>query len=145
MKPLKINIEFLFFVFRKKRISVFSVARKKNGFTLLEVMIALAILALVGVAFLRAQAGSIRLLDESNQVSLATLLAREKMAELEGMGFPEVGKNSGTGEEAYPRLRWEQVVTVTELPAIRKARVRILWKDGTRERTLELVAYFAQK
>ena len=122
-----------------------SVARKKTGFTLLEVMIALAILALVGVAFLRAQAGSIRLLDESNQISLATLLAREKMAELEGMGFPEVGKNSGTGEEAYPKLRWEQVISSTELPAIRKALVRVLWKDGTRERTLELVAYFAQK
>jgi general secretion pathway protein I len=117
----------------------------RGGFTLLEVMIALAILALVGVAFLRAQASSIRLVDESNQVSLATLLAREKMAELEGKGFPEVGKNSGTGEETYPNLRWEQVVTATELPAVRQALVRILWKDGTRERTLELVAYFAQK
>ena len=126
-------------------VSVSSVAGEKRGFTLLEVMIALAILALVGVAFLRAQAGSIRLVDESNQVSLATLLAREKMAELEGMGFPEVGKNSGTGGEAYPALRWEQVVTTTELPAIRKALVRILWRDGIRERTLELVAYFAQK
>jgi general secretion pathway protein I len=126
-------------------LSVSSVARGKTGFTLLEVMIALAILALVGVAFLRAQAGSIRLLDESNQISLATLLAREKMAELEGMGFPEVGKNSGPGGEAHPSLRWEQVVTTTDLPAIRKALVRVLWKDGTRERTLELVAYFAQK
>jgi general secretion pathway protein I len=148
MRPIKITIESLLFAFRKKRLSVVSVssvAKKKKGFTLLEVMIALAILALVGVAFLRAQAGSIRLVDESNQVSLATLLAREKMAEMEGTGFPEVGKNSGTGGEAYPALRWEQVVTATELPAIRKALVRILWKDGTRERTLELVAYFAQK
>jgi general secretion pathway protein I len=148
MRPIKTHIESLLFVFREKRLSgasVSSVAKKKNGFTLLEVMIALAILALVGVAFLRAQASSIRLVDESNQVSLATLLAREKMAELEGKGFPEVGKNSGTGEEAYPNLRWEQVVTATELPAVRQALVRILWKDGTRERKLELVAYFAQK
>jgi general secretion pathway protein I len=125
--------------------SACSAVKKRCGFTLLEVMIALAILALVGVTFLRAQAGSIRLLDESNQISLATLLAREKMAELEGMRFPEVGKNSGTGGEAHPTLRWEQVVTATELPAIRQALVRVLWKDGTRERTLELVAYFAQK
>ncbi len=78
--------------------------RKRCGFTLLEVMIALAILALVGVAFLRAQAGSVRLLDESSQISLATLLAREKMAELEGMGFPEVGKNSGTGRRGLPSV-----------------------------------------
>ena len=119
--------------------------KMKKGFTLLEVMIALAILALVGVAFLRAQAGSVHLVDESSQVSLATLLAREKMAELESAGFPEVGKTSGTGGEAYPRFLWEQVVTSTELPILRRALVRVLWKEGPRERNLELVAYFAQK
>jgi general secretion pathway protein I len=148
---LKVKEKWIFIpgaFFYKMNLSAFSACsavKNKCGFTLLEVMIALAILALVGVAFLRAQAGSIRLLDESNQISLATLLAREKMAELEGMGFPEAGKNSGTGGEAYPALRWEQVVTATEMPAIREALVRVLWKDGTRERSLELVAYFAQK
>jgi len=131
--------------FLSSAFSACSAVKKSRGFTLLEVMIALAILALVGVAFLRAQAGSIRLVDESNQISLATLLAREKMAEMEGMGFPEVGKNSGTGGEAYPKFRWEQVVSSTELPSIRQVLVRVLWKDGTRERKLELVAYSAQK
>ena len=71
--------------------------RESLGFTLLEVMIALAILSLVAVAFLRAQASSIRLVDESSQISMATLLAKEKMAELESGGFPELGKNSGPG------------------------------------------------
>jgi general secretion pathway protein I len=148
MSVPRANIKSLLFFFRKKRtsvVSVSSVADKKKGFTLLEVMIALAILALVGVAFLRAQAGSVRLLDESSQISLATLLAREKMAELEGTGFPELGKNSGPGGEAFPRFQWEQVVTGTDLPVLRQGRVRVLWKDGIRERTLELVAYFAQK
>ncbi len=108
-------------------------------------MIALAILALVGVAFLRTQAGSVRLLDESSQISLATLLAREKMAEMEGTSFPEVGKTSGDGGEAFPGFRWEQVVSSTDLPVLRQGTVRILWKDGGRDRTMELVAYFAQK
>ncbi|HSR11533.1 MAG TPA: hypothetical protein VLS90_08790, partial [Thermodesulfobacteriota bacterium] len=65
-------------------------------------MIALAVLALVGVAFLKAQAGSVRLLDESNQISMATLLAKEKMAELENFGYPELGKKSGAGGDAFP-------------------------------------------
>ena len=118
---------------------------KPSGFTLLEVMIALAILALVGVAFLRAQASSVQLIDESGQISLATLLAREKMAELESLGFPEAGKTSGEGGEAFPGFRWEQVVSSTEIPILRQGLVRVLWKDGTRERNLELVAYFVQK
>ena len=118
--------------------------QRTSGFTLLEVMIALAILSLVGVAFLRAQASSVRLVDESGQISLATLLAREKMAELESMGFPELGKTSGIGDQTFPQYRWEQIVSSTDIPALRKALVRILWIEGTNQRTLELVAYFAQ-
>jgi general secretion pathway protein I len=119
--------------------------QRTSGFTLLEVMIALAILALVGVAFLRAQASSVHLIDESGQISIATLLAREKMAELESMGFPEMGKTSGTEDQPFPQYRWEQIVSSTDIPALRKALVRILWIEGTNQRTLELVAYFAQK
>ncbi len=119
--------------------------RGDAGFTLLEVMIALAILALVGVAFLRAQAASVRLVDESAQISLATLLAREKMAELESLQFPELGKKSGEGGEAFPGYQWEQVVSPTELPVLRQAVVRVFWKDGNNPRNMELTAYFAQK
>jgi general secretion pathway protein I len=115
------------------------------GFTLLEVMIALAILSLVAVAFLRAQGSSVHLVDESIQISLATLLAKEKMAELESGGFPEPGKNSGSGGEDFPLFHWEQVISSTEILNVRKAVVRILWMEGTRERSLELTTYFAKK
>ena len=115
------------------------------GFTLLEVMIALAILSVVAVAFLRAQASSLHLVDESIQISLATLLGKEKMAELESAGFPEPGKNSGSGGEAFPLFRWEQIVSPTGILNLRKAVVRILWMDGAQERSLELTAYFARK
>ena len=118
--------------------------RASTGFTLLEVMIALAILSLVAVAFLRAQASSIHLVDEASQISVATLLAREKMAELESAGFPEPGKKSGPGGEAVPHLRWEQIVSSTEILNLRKAVIRVLWMEGTRERTLELTTYFAK-
>jgi len=115
------------------------------GFTLLEVVIALAILSVVAVAFLRAQASSLRLIDESNQISMATLLAKEKMAELESAGFPESGRNSGTGGEAFSQFRWEQVVSPTEIMDLRKVLVRVFWMEGTQERSLELTAYFAKR
>ncbi len=118
---------------------------RTSGFTLLEVMIALAILALVGVAFLRTQASSVSLVDESAQISMATLLGREKMAELESMGYPELGKKSGMGGETFPQFRWEQIVSSTEIPALRQALVRVLWMEGARQHSLELIAYFAQK
>ena len=117
----------------------------QTGFTLLEVMIAMAILALVAVAFLRAQASSIRLVDESVQISMATLLAKEKMAELEGRGFPEPGSNSGTWGEAFPSYRWEQTISTTEIPNIRKAVVRVLWMEGNLQKNMELTFYIARR
>lgn len=119
--------------------------RSPSGFTLLEVMIALGILALVGVAFLRAQSGGIRLLDESVQISLATLLGREKMAELESRGFPEPGRNSGDGGETFPAYRWEQIVSSTEIPSLRKAQVRVLWTERGSERSMEFIVFLALK
>src|SRR4030066_74303 len=94
---------------------------RPRGFTLLEVMIALAILSIVAVAFLRAQASSVRLVDEASQISLATLLAKEKMAELESIGFSEPQKHKGTGGKEFPSMRWEQVVSSTEVLNLRKA------------------------
>ena len=120
-------------------------SHRPTGFTLLEVMIALAILAIVAVAFLRAQASSVRLIDEASRISMAALLAKEKMAELESIGFSEPQKNSGTGGQDFPLFRWEQVVSLTELLNLRKAQVRVFWMEGTQERSLELTAYFAKR
>jgi general secretion pathway protein I len=117
----------------------------QTGFTLLEVMIAMAILALVAVAFLRALASSVRLVDESVQISMATLLAKERMAELESRGFPAPGDSSGAGGEAFPSFRWEHKISTTEIPNIRKAVVRVLWKEGDLQRNMELTAYFARR
>ncbi len=115
------------------------------GFTLLEVMLALAIMAMVAVAFLQNQAANLRLVDESRQISQATLLARMKMAEVESSGFPAVGRSSGPGGEGFSALRWETVVSSTELAVLRKAVVRILWTDGGKERKMEITAYFSRK
>jgi general secretion pathway protein I len=118
---------------------------KKAGFTLLEVMIALAILAIVAVTFVQTQGSNLRLVDESRQISLATLLAREKMADLESIGFPELGRTSGAGGEGFTPFRWETNISSTDLPILRKAVVRVLWTEGARERTMELTAYFVEK
>ncbi|MGB9699657.1 MAG: type II secretion system minor pseudopilin GspI [Thermodesulfobacteriota bacterium] len=115
------------------------------GFTLLEVMIALAILSIVAIAFLRSQAGSVRLLDEAGYISLATLLAKEKMAELESKGFSEPGKSSGEGEGSFPGFKWERIVSATEVWNVQKVQIKVLWKDGNNDRSLELITYLAKR
>ncbi len=117
---------------------------RSSGFSLLEVMIALAILSIVAVAFLRSQAGGMRLAEEANYISLATLLAKEKLAELESKGFSELGKTSGDGGAGFPGFRWEKIVSATGAGYVQKVQLKVLWKEGLNERSLELVTYLAK-
>src|SRR5690606_19087481 len=65
-----------------------------GAFTLLEVMVAVAILALSMTAIFSSEGGAIRAGARARQMSAATLLARCKMAEVEEQmaneGFPAV-------------------------------------------------------
>lgn len=67
---------------------------KRAGFTLLEVMVAMAILGLGLTAIFSAEAGAIRMATRSGKMGMATLLARCKMLEVEEQvmreGFPAV-------------------------------------------------------
>lgn len=101
---------------------------KKNefGFTLLEVMISIAILAFSLLAIFNLQSTSLLGSARAQKISLATLLARQKMAttllDLEtGMAkgeFPEDKEESGTfEEEKYPDFTWKTSVKKVEIPA----------------------------
>lgn len=76
--------------------------RKLGGaFTLLEVMVAVAILAIAMTAIFASEAGAIRVASRARFLTTATLLARCKMSELEEevlrQGLPAVSSN-GTDE-----------------------------------------------
>src|SRR5262249_13241426 len=69
--------------------------RRARGFTLLEVMVAVAILGLGLTAILSAQAGAFASAAHARHVSVATGLARCKMSEVE---------EHLAGPEGYPEL-----------------------------------------
>ena len=81
----------------------------QRGATLLEVMVALGILATSYVALLQVHGGAIRLSAYSRQVTIATFLARDKMEEittkLDKEGFPDMDESEEGDfeEEGFPR------------------------------------------
>jgi general secretion pathway protein I len=88
-------------------------ARGRDGFTLLEVMVALAILAASLVAISEVVGGALRNHVRARQLDVATLLARGKMvevqAELERKGFRDFDESDeGTFEaDGHPEVRWK--------------------------------------
>lgn len=115
--------------------------RGEEGFTLLEVMAAVAVLAVTLVTLLQAQARSIRASHDVQLKSQATLLAQEKMTELElrqAEGALNAGEEGGEFADVPP-YRWETRVEDREelqgLPVIfRQATVRVLWPVGQDEK-----------
>jgi general secretion pathway protein I len=87
--------------------------RARRGFTLLEVMVALAILAGSLVAISEVVGGALRNHVRARQLDVATLLARAKMveveADLEREGFRDFDESDeGTFEgEGHPEIRWK--------------------------------------
>jgi general secretion pathway protein I len=88
-------------------------SRLAAGFTLLEVMVALAILAASLVAISEVVGGALRNHVRARQLDVATLLARGKMVELQAQyerkGFRDFDEaEDGTFEaEGHPEVRWK--------------------------------------
>lgn len=118
---------------------------RSRGFTLLEVMIALAIMAGSLVVILHSHLLSVNLANRAQGISLAGLLAQEKMEEIIGEGFPEEGEEEGYFQER-PHFRWRRAVSEAELfekrvEDLRRVAVTISWFDGRDEQELEVVSY----
>ncbi|AKU91326.1 prepilin-type N-terminal cleavage/methylation domain-containing protein [Vulgatibacter incomptus] len=97
---------------------------KTRGFTLLEVMVALAILALALTAIVGINGNAIRAHGFSKRVTVATMLARSKMADIESKftaeGFTSEfdQKMEGTfSDEGWSDFRWEAEIVKPEIDA----------------------------
>lgn len=95
--------------------------KASRGFTLLEVVVSLAILALSLGALLESQITSLNNADRTRALSVATLLARSKVIDAEHYlfdeGFP-VGESTEEGdfeEEGHGEIKWKWKIAEIKL------------------------------
>lgn len=106
-----------------------------DGFTLLEVLVAVAVLGLALVSLLGLHVRNLALIDRDLRITEATMLARALMTEAEVEPFPDIGLTNGDFEERYPGrfpdLRWERDVLPPPVPVpdVREVRVRVFRGD----------------
>jgi len=104
-------------------------AASRQGFTLLEVMIAMAILATVLVTVFHSQSQSIAMANESRARTTLALLAQSRMAEIEGQQNLSTGQTSGTFGDDFPHYTWTATVTQPPGPGssfLRKIEVTVV-------------------
>jgi len=80
---------------------------KCSGFTLLEVMVAIAIIAIALTAVLGSQSQSLSLASEAKFSTTAAFLAQGKMAEIEAEKVEDLASDSGDFGEDFPGYGWE--------------------------------------
>jgi general secretion pathway protein I len=86
---------------------------KGAGFTLLEVMVAMAIIAIALTAVLGSQSQGVSLASEAKFSTTAALLAQDKLAQLELEKPDDLVGDSGDFGEDFPGYVWQ--VTVRDM------------------------------
>ena len=103
------------------------------GFTLLEVMVAVGLLAFAMVSILGIVGHNINLATKSTNYLIATSLADEKASQIDAQGLPLDSQRSGKFDN-HPGFEWHIVVVPYNLPRFEArmniVRVLITWDDG---------------
>jgi general secretion pathway protein I len=115
--------------------------RGTAGFTLLEVMIAMAILAVALVVVFQSQSQSISMASESRFLTTASLLAQSKMTEMEAAVPGNLVSGSGDFGDDYPGYSWRSTVEGTHMDTIKKIDVTVRNERMASNNTYTLVLY----
>ncbi len=125
----------------------------RRGFTIIEVIMALAIVSIALVSLMRLHLVSLRMAYTGRVTSQALMLAREKIAEQLATGFGQPTTDSGTEYKNNLDFHWRTEVTDAELPTIngivlndlRRISVEVSFKDGSRQKEVKLSTLVANR
>ncbi len=114
---------------------------KANGFTLIEVLLAMALLAIGLVAVYQSQSQSISMSTDSRFMTTASLLAQSKMVEMEAASTLTNLSEDGDFGPDYPQYIWHLEVGDTQLPQFKKIEVTVTNELFITRGTYKLVLY----
>ncbi len=98
---------------------------ERRGFTLLEVMIAMAVLSISLLVVFQSQSQSVSMMASSRATTMLTLLAQAKMAELETANISSLESGSGDFGPDYPDYTWASNVTTEDERLLKKIVLKV--------------------
>jgi general secretion pathway protein I len=118
--------------------------RSETGTSLLEVMVAVAIASIALVSFITLVVGALDVEDHARKVTEATIIADEKLKEIERGPFPEIGKIEGkVNDQMDDGYFYRVLVMDTSLQNVRQVDIDVFW-DRQRH-SVSLTCYIAKE
>jgi general secretion pathway protein I len=110
-----------------------------HGFTLLEVMIAVAVLGIAMMALLALDHQDLQSVIRARELTQASMLAQNLMTQAELDRFPDAGISRGTFDKLFPgqyaNFRWQQTVAESGIfPDLRKVTIVVQFGPGLSRR-----------
>lgn len=116
-----------------------------KGFTLLEILVALAILAVTLTAASRAAGLSVTSASQVKLTLLADWVAQNRLAQHRiNRDWPEIGAYSGQESQGGIELYWEEEVSGTPQQKFRRVEVRVMNPADKQHQLRRLVGYVSR-
>lgn len=115
---------------------------RNRGFTLLEILVAMTVLAIAMAAVIKTLGAQARNSEYLELRTLASWVAQNKAAEFQlSKQWPGTGEQNGSAQFAGRDWQWDTRVTNTEDPNIRRLDVRVSQDKKT---VASVIAYLGQ-
>lgn len=115
---------------------------KQAGFTLIEVMIAMTICALAGIAAMQASGDHINHLSMIEEQQYASFVAENQMVELNlGKTWPPRDNKRGDEEQAGIKYYWQHKVTKTTSADMYEVKVTVFRDEAYQQELYGLISY----
>ncbi|NNG01634.1 MAG: prepilin-type N-terminal cleavage/methylation domain-containing protein [Desulfobacteraceae bacterium] len=134
----------------RTRLTATATPPRTAGFTLLEIMAAIAIIAIVLVGVYRLYAQSIRMSGAAQFYTVATLLAQEITARIDASPNEQPTDDSGDFEDEYAAYSWKLTVEDLESESFsdadtkpRKIEIQVVYNEDEYSYSLQTLRWFS--
>ena len=117
----------------------------QKGFTLLEVLVALAVLAIGMGSVLKVSANHASQVTYLKSKTIALYVAKNRVNQVLLTGWPNVGRSNGTEIMANQEWKWNLTVSNTADKDLRRLDVEVAYVESENEPLVKFIAFHGKE